>query len=229
MNHGNFTDGPWASCYFFHLKICCVDTLLSTLHRKQRNWQKLARDTEHHVTTPVCWRISLFQPGFFKVRLCLESGSHLQTATGRTWGVSRVAFNFYLWYFVVLIASCGLHGRLKMNDTRYIYNIGSLRFLNHVLIEYACGVTPSDRYDFGIFRLRKGNLSPQLVHPHHRLVFFAYSQLIQDTSRCCLACFFSHLSFTTGMPGSNQIHFSTVPASATKSCQTKKTNVPKLC
>lgn len=65
MNHDNFTDGPWASCYFFHLKICCVDTLLSTLHRKQRNWQKLARDTEHHVTTPVCWRISPFQPGFF--------------------------------------------------------------------------------------------------------------------------------------------------------------------
>ena len=90
------------------------------------------------------------------MRLCLESGSHLQTATGRTQGEFRE---------LLVICICGTDCQLwptclKMNDTvdisRYII-IEALFFLNHVLIEYACGVTPSDRYDFGVFRLRKGN------------------------------------------------------------------------
>lgn len=83
--------------------------------------KKLTKVSKGHRTSSnrSCLLKNLSLPTTIKVRLCLESGSHLQTATGRTWGVSQVACNLYVWHFVVLIASCSLHG-LKMNDTLYI-------------------------------------------------------------------------------------------------------------
>ena len=126
-----------------------------------------------------------------------------------------------LWYWLLVVAYMVWTWMILS-----IYNIESLLFLNHVLIEYACGVTPSDRYEFGIFRLRKGNLSPK-SNSFIRTIgwcFLHIPNLFRIRAGVVLTSkFYSWYAWFQSNSLFNSSSF------CHKELPNKKTNVPKLC
>lgn len=159
MNHSNFTDGPWKLHVIFSIwRYVAWTPSLSTLHRKQRKTKvnKGHRTSRNHY----CLLKNLSLPaGIFlrwgyvwsRAAICRQRLG----ALGEFRELLLISICGILWYWLLVVAYMAVWKWMILST----YNIESLLFLNHVLIEYACGVSPSDRYDFGIFRLRKGNLS----------------------------------------------------------------------